>query len=138
MVTAILYAVIALAIGIAIGAGILMLAARVGAGFTPKFPISVGTVIVQFIAAFIVSWLVRMALGMGGLASLVSLIVVFLAYAAISNALLKKDGGQMGFGRACLVTLIQIIIELILGVILMFVFGAAMFGMFAGMATPAG
>ncbi|HTI96508.1 MAG TPA: hypothetical protein VL425_08385 [Rudaea sp.] len=138
MVTAILYAVIALAIGIAIGAGILMLAARVGAGFTPKFPISVGTVIVQFIAAFIVSWLVRMALGMGGLASLVSLIVVFLAYAAISNALLKKDGGQMGFGRACLVTLIQIIIEIILGVILMFVFGAAMFGMFAGMATPAG
>ena len=123
MLTGILYLICFLAVGIAIGAGILMLAARVGAGFMPKFPISVGTVIVQFIAAFIVSWLVRMVLGMGGLASLVSLIVVFLAYAAISNALLKKDGGQMGFGKACLVTLIQIIIQIILGVILVFVFG---------------
>jgi hypothetical protein len=132
MLTGILYLICFLAVGIAIGAGILMLAARVGAGFMPKFPISVGTVIVQFIAAFIVSWLVRMVLGMGGLASLVSLIVVFLAYAAISNALLKKDGGQMGFGKACLVTLIQIIIQIILGVILVFVFGAAIFGMLGG------
>jgi hypothetical protein len=80
-----------------------------------------------------------MVLGSGGLSSLVSLVVIFLLYAAITNALLKKpDGGQMGFGRACLVTLIQIIIEIILGVILAFVFGAAIFGMFAGMAASAG
>jgi hypothetical protein len=65
--------------------------------------------------------------------------VIFLLYAAITNALLKKpDGGQMGFGRACLVTLIQIIIEIILGVILVFVFGAALFGMLGGMAAAAG
>jgi hypothetical protein len=139
MFTGILYLIIFLVVGIAVGAGILMLAARVGAGFTPKFPISVGTVIVQFIAAFIVSWLVRMALGMGGLASLVTLVVVFLAYAAISNALLKRpDGSQMGFGKACLVTLVQIIIQIILGVILAFVFGAAIFGMLGGMAATAG
>jgi hypothetical protein len=38
----------------------------------------------------------------------------------------------MGFGKACLVTLIQIIIQIILGVILVFVFGAAIFGMLGG------
>jgi hypothetical protein len=139
MVTAILYAVIALAIGIAIGAGILMISTKLGGGFMPKFPKAAITTIVQFIAAAIVSWILHMVLGTGGLSSLVSLVVIFLLYAAITNALLKKpDGGQMGLGRACLVTLIQIIIEIILGVILMFVFGAAMFGMFAGMATSAG
>jgi hypothetical protein len=136
MLTGILYLIIFLAVGIAIGAGILMLAARVGAGFTPKFPISVGTVIVQFIGAAIVSWLLRMVLGMGGLASLLTLIVVFLVYSAISNALLKRpDGAQMGFGKACLVTLVQIIIQIILGVILAFVFGAAIFGMLGGVMT---
>lgn len=134
MVTVILYFLITLAIGIAIGAGILMLAARVGAGFTPKFPISVATVIVEFIAAAIVSWILHMVLGMGALSSLLSLVVIFLVYAAIANAMLKKpDSGQMGFGKACIVTLVQIIIEIVLGVILMFVFGAALFGMFAGM-----
>lgn len=135
MVTAILYTVIALAIGIAIGAGILMLSTKLGAGFGPKFPKAAITTIVQFIAAGVVSWILHMVLGIGGLSSLVSLVVIFLLYAAITNALLKKpDGGQMGMGRACLVTLIQIIIEIILGVILVFVFGAALFGTFAAMA----
>lgn len=134
MVTAILYFVIALAIGIAVGAGILMLAARVGAGFTPKFPISAATVVVEFIAAAIVSWILHMVLGMGALSSLISLVVVFLVYAAIANAMLKRpDGGQMGFGKACLVTLVQIIIEIVLGVILVFAFGATMFSMLGSM-----
>ena len=138
MVTAILYTVIALAIGIAIGAAILMLSTKLGGGFTPKFSSAAITTIVQFIAAGVVSWLLAMVLGSGGLSSLVSLVVIFLLYAAITNALLKRpDGGQMGFGRACLVTLIQIIIEIILGVILAFVFGAAIFGMIAGMGAAA-
>ncbi|MBS0571535.1 MAG: hypothetical protein JSS28_13055 [Proteobacteria bacterium] len=129
MVTAILFLVIALAIA----AGILMLSAKLGAGFTPKFPISIATVIVEFIAAAIVSWLLSMVLGAGTMSSLVSLVVVFLLYAAISNALLKKpDGGQMGFGKACLVTLIQIVIEIVLGVIVVIIFGAAFFGMLSG------
>lgn len=136
MVTAILYAVIALVIFIAIGAGILMLSAKLGAGFGPKFSMAVVTTIAQFIGAAVVSWILRMVLGMGGLSSLVSLVVIFLLYAAITNALLKRpDGAQMGFGKACLVTLIQIIIQIILGVILVFVFGAALFGTLAAFAT---
>ena len=135
MITVIIYALVSIAIGIAIGAGILMLATRVGAGFTPRFPIAAATAVVEFIAAAVVGWIVSLVLGAGGLSSLVSLIAVFVVYAAIINAMLKKpDGGQMGFGKACIVTLVEIIIEIILGVILAFVFGAALFGSLAAMA----
>ena len=134
--TAVLYFIIALAIGVAVGAGILMLAARVAAGFTPRFPISAAVVVVQFIAAAIVGWIMNMVLGSGGIAGLVSLVVVFLVYAAISNLMLKRpDGSQLGFGKASLVTLIQLLIQIVLGVILAFVFGAALFGIFAGAAA---
>lgn len=134
--TAVLYIIIALAVGIAVGAGILMLAARVAAGFTPKFPISVAVVIVEFIAAAIVSWVLNMVLGSGSIAGLLSLIIVFLVYAAIANLLLKRpDGSQLGFGKASLVTLVQLLIQIVLGVILAFVFGAALFGIFAGAAA---
>ncbi len=128
--------IIAILVGIAIGAGILLLSTKLGAGFTPKFPIAAATTVVEFIAAGVVSYILHMVLGMGALSSLLSLIVIFLVYAAIVNAMLKRpDGAQMGFGKACLVTLIEIIIEIVLGIILMFVFGAALFGMM-GSALP--
>lgn len=134
--TAVLYFVIALVIGVAVGAGILMLAARLAAGFTPRFGISAAVVVVQYIAAAIVGWIVSMVLGNGGIAGLLSLVVVFLVYAAITNLMLKRpEGSQLGFGKASLVTLIQLLIQIVLGVILVFVFGAALFGIFAGAAA---
>ncbi len=135
MVTGIIYALVFLIVAIAIAAGIIMLAARIVAGFTPKFSTAAITAIVEFIAGAVVSWILRMILGAGGLGSLVALVVVFVVYAAIFNALVKKDGAQVGFGKAALVTLVQLIIEIILGVIIMFVFGAAIFGMLGGMAA---
>jgi len=136
MVTGLIYGLIALIVGIAIGAGILMLSTRIVAGFTPKFPISAVTVIVEFIAAAIVSWILHLILGASSIGSIIALIVIFLVYAAIINALIKKpDGAQMGFGKACLVTLVEIVIEIILGIILFFVFGAALFGGMMGAAA---
>ena len=62
--------------------------------------------------------------------SLVGLVVAFLLNAFIINALIKQPaGGQMGFGKACLVTLIEYIIEIVLCVVLFFVFGTALIGM---------
>ncbi|MGH8042277.1 MAG: hypothetical protein ACREPN_09570 [Rudaea sp.] len=134
MITALIYAIVAIVVCIAIAAGILMLATKLVAGFAPKFPISAATAVVEFIAAAVVSWILHMVLGMGMLSSLVSLVIVFVVYAAIINAMIKQPaGGQMGFGKACLVTLVQIIIEIVLGVILVFVFGAAIFGILGGM-----
>ena len=73
------------------------------------------------------------------LAVLIVLVAYFLINAAIMNALLKRpDGSQMGFGKAALVTLVALIIQIVLGVILVFVFGAgimAMIGMGAASAV---
>ena len=126
----ILYPVIALVIGIAIGAAIIMLATKMVGGFSPSFLSCVLAAIAATIAGGAVSYVLQMVLGAGGLSALLSLIIVFLVYAAIINFLVKRpDGGQMGFGRAALVTLVVIIIEIVLCVILFFVFGAALFAM---------
>lgn len=133
--TVILYALIALFVAFAIGALLIMLATKIVGGFSPKFfPTALLTAVVITIAGIAASWLLGMVLGGGGLSSLVSLVVVFLIYAALINILVKRpDGSQMGLGKSALVTLVLIIIEIILGVIMMFVFGAGMLSMFAGM-----
>jgi hypothetical protein len=114
----------------AVGAGIIMLATRLVAGFTPKFLTALIAAIIETIAAGVISWCLGMVLGGGALSSLLSLVIVFVAYAAILNAIVKRpDGSQMGFGKACLVTLVEIIIEIVLGVILFFVFGSVLLGM---------
>jgi len=41
-------------------------------------------------------------------------------------------GGQMGFGKACLVSLVQYIIYIVLAVVLFFVLGGAIMGMMSG------
>ena len=107
-----------------------MLATRLVAGFTPKFLMAVVAAIVETIAAGIVSYVLNMLLGAGSLSSLVALVVVFLVYAAVLNALIKRpDGAQICFGKACLVTLVQIIIEIVLGILLVVIFGAGMLAM---------
>jgi hypothetical protein len=126
---AIVYALVMLAIAIGVGALIIMLATRVGAGFTPKFLSAAIAAVVETIAAGIVSYVVSMVLGGSSLSSLVSLVIVFVAYAAILNALIKRpDGSQMGFGKACIVTLIEIVIEIVLCVVMFLVFGGVLLG----------
>jgi predicted Co/Zn/Cd cation transporter (cation efflux family) len=123
-----------LVVAIAIGAALIMLATKIVGGFAPKFfPTAVVTAIVITIAGAAASWGLSMVLGAGGLSSLLSLVIVFVLYAAIINALVKQpDGNQMGFGKSALVTLVLIIIEVVLAVILVFVFGASMFAMLGG------
>ncbi len=130
----ILYALVMLAIAIGFGALIIMLATKIGAGFTPKFLTAAIAAIVETIAAGIISYVLNMVLGAGSLSSLLCLVIVFVAYAAILNALVKRpDGSQMGFGKACIVTLIEIVIEIVLCVVLFFVFGGVLIGMLGTM-----
>ncbi len=130
MGTALLTILVVCVIAIGVGALIIMLATRIAAGFVPKFLHAFLAALTVTILAFILSWVLNMVLGAGGLASLISLVLVFLLNAAVINALVKTPTGmQMGFGKACLVSLIQIVIEIILGILLAFVFGAAIFGM---------
>ncbi len=130
MGTALVYGLVMLFVWFAIGAGVIMLATRLVAGFTPKFLTALIAAIIETIAAGVVSWGLSMVLGGGGLSSLLSLVIVFLVYAAVLNAFVKRpDGAQLGFGKASLITLVQIIIEIVLGVILFFVFGSVLLGM---------
>ena len=139
MGTALIYGLVMLFMWFAVGAGIIMLATRIVAGFTPKFLTALIVAIIETIAAGVVSWLLNMVLGAGGLSSLVALVVIFLVNAAVLNALAKRpDGAQIGFGKSCLVTLVQIIIEIVLCIILFFVFGSVLLGMIGMGAAAAG
>jgi len=126
----ILYGLVAFLIAISIAGAIIMLATKLVAGFTPKFVMAAVTALVAMIACGVVQFGLQMVLGGGTLTLLIVLIAYFAINAAIINALLKRpDGSQMGFGKAALVTLLALIIEIVLGVILAFVFGAGLFAM---------
>jgi hypothetical protein len=123
----------------AVGAGIIMLATRIVAGFTPKFLTALIAAIIETIASIAISWVLNMALGSGGLTLLLAFVLDFLVYAAILNAFVKRpDGAQMGFGKSCLVTLVQLVIEIVLCIILFFVFGSVLLGMIGMGAATAG
>jgi hypothetical protein len=69
-----------------------------------------------------------MALGVSSTTSIVCLVLVFLVNSAVINAIVKRPGGtSLGFGTACLVSLVQIVIEIVLGVLFTILFGAALF-----------
>lgn len=120
-------------VGILVGALILSVAFRLVVGIMPSYLRAVGAVILTFIAVVVVSLILGMVMrGAGG--GLVSMVVNFLVGAAVVNyLLLAANGSKIGFGKACLVELIYmvigIVIALVLGFVFAMVFGAAMFGM---------
>ena len=117
--------------GILIGALVLSLAFRFIVGYMPSYLRALGAVVLTFIAVVAASVVLGMVLHGGGL---LPAIVNFLVGAAVVNyLLLSENGSQIGFGKACLVQLVYMVIgfvlALIIGVILAMVFGIAMFGM---------
>lgn len=133
MGTVLVTGLVVLLVAIAIGAVIIMLATRIVAGFMPKFLMAAVVAVVETIAGGIVSYGLNMVMTPGGLTSLLALVIIFLINSAVLNALLKRpDGAQVGFGKACLITLVQIIIEIVLCVILFFVFGSMLVGLMGG------
>jgi hypothetical protein len=130
MGTAILIGLVVLLVAIAIGAVIIMLATRVAGGFMPKFLGAALVAVIETIVAGIISYCLGLVMGPGSLTSILTLVIVFLVNSAILNAIIKRpDGMQLGFGKACLVTLVQIIIEIVLVILLVLVFGASMLSM---------
>lgn len=119
--------------GVLIAALVLGLAFRLVVGYMPSYLRSLGAVLLTFVAVLVVSVVLGMILPFG-LSRLLALVAAFLVGAAVVNyLLLAKDGTQIGYGKACLVQLLYIVIEfvlaLVLGLIMAMVFGAAMFGM---------
>jgi hypothetical protein len=117
--------------GILIGALVLCLAFRLVVGYMPSYLRALGAVVLTSVAVVAASVVLSMVLHGGGM---LSVIVNFLVGAAVVNyLLLAQDGSQIGFGKACLVQLVYMVIgfvlALIIGVIIAMVFGAALFGM---------
>lgn len=117
--------------GILVGALVLCLAYRLVVGYMPSYLRALGAVVLTFIAVVAASLVLGMLLHGGGL---LPAIVNFLVGAAVVNyLLLAQDGSPIGYGKACLVQLVYMVIgfvlALIIGAVLAMVFGLAMFGM---------
>jgi hypothetical protein len=105
-----------------VGALIVQLATKMAAGFKPTLGNAVATVLVGIILGGIINYVLQMILGSTG--SLIGLVVAFLVNAFIINMMVKAPAGsQMGFGKACLVSLVQYIIYIVLALASLF-FGA--------------
>ena len=119
-----------LVVYILVGALILSVSFRLVVGFMPSYLRALAVVVLAWIAAFVVSLILRMILpaGAGGFLSLAAL---FLVGAAVVNyLLLAADGSQIGYGKACVVQLVYMVIgfvlALLIGFIVMSMFGAAL------------
>ena len=123
---------IMIVVGILVGALILSVAFRLVVGIMPSYMRALGVVVLTFVAVVVVSLILAMV--MHGGARLLPMIVNFLVGAAVVNyLLLAADGSRIGYGKACVVELVYMVIgfvlALIIGLILAMIFGAAMFGM---------
>lgn len=128
MLTTLLVVLVILVVCILVGAFIVQLATKMAAGFKPGLGNAVATVIVGIILGGIINYVLQMLLGSTG--SLIGLVVAFLVNAFIINLMIKAPGGgQMGFGKACLVSLVQYIIYIVLSIVLFFLVGGAIFSM---------
>lgn len=119
--------------GILLAGLLLCVAFRMVVGYMPSYLRSVGAIVLTFVAVVAVSIVLRMILP-GSASGLLTLVVQFLVGAAVVNyLLLAQNGSRIGYGKACLVQLVylvmQILLGLIIGVIIAVVFGAALFGM---------
>ena len=126
MLTGIVGLLIGLVIAVVFGGVIIMLATRLIGGFMPSFVQACIAALVASVAAFILQLVLVMVMGGSGMSSIVCLVLVFLLNSAVINAIVKRPGGAaLGFGTACLISLVEIVIWIVIGIIMFFVFGAA-------------
>ena len=128
MLTGLLGLLVFLVVCVVVGALIVQLATKMAAGFKPTLGNAVATVLVGIVLGGVINWLLQTLLGSTG--SLLGIVGAFLVNAFIINFMIKTPtGGQMGFGKACLVSLVQYIIYIVLAVVLFFLVGGALFSM---------
>jgi hypothetical protein len=119
--------------GILVAALVLSVAFRLVVGYMPSYLRSLGAVVLTAIAAAVAAVVLGMLMH-SATSGLLSVIVQFLVGAAVINyLLLAQDGSQIGYGKACVVELVYMVIgfvlALVIGLLLAMVFGAALFGM---------
>ena len=112
-------------VGVLVSALVLSLAYRMVVGHMPSSARALGTVVVSWLASIVVSLVLH-----GGVGHLLAWVAQFLVGALVINLLLPaQDGSQIGYGKSCLVQLLYTVIFVVIGVVLMLVFGGMMLGM---------
>jgi hypothetical protein len=119
--------------GILVAALVLSVAFRLVVGYMPSYLRSLGAVLLTAVAVVVAAAVLGLVMH-GGASGLLSAVVQFLVGAAVINyLLLAQNGSQIGYGKACLVELVYMVagfvLAVIIGLIIVMVFGAAMFGM---------
>ncbi|EIM03701.1 hypothetical protein LRK24_03990 [Rhodanobacter denitrificans] len=113
-----LFAIVVMTVvGILLAALVLSVAFRLVVGYMPSYLRALGAVVLTWIAAAVAMVLVGMVTH-GSAGGLLSLLVQFLVGAAVVNyLLLAQNGSQIGYGKACVVQLIYLVIFIVLAVI---------------------
>jgi len=122
---------VAFVVGILIAGLALCVAFRLIIGYMPAYLRSLGVVLLTAVAVMVASIVLGML--MHGGASWLGVAVEFLVGAAVVNyLLLSENGSRIGYGKACLVQLVYMVIGFVLFVIvaaiLAVIFGTAILG----------
>ncbi|MGY3039869.1 putative membrane protein [Rhodanobacter sp. TND4EL1] len=120
---------VTMVVGILLAALVLSFAFRFVVGYMPSYPRALGAVVLTWIAGVVAMIIIGMV-SSGGAGGFLSLIVQFLVGAFVVNYMLLSDNGsQIGFGKACVVQVIYLVIFIVLAVII----GLMMAAFFGGM-----
>jgi hypothetical protein len=105
-------------VGVLLAALVLSVAFRLVVGYMPSYLRALGAVVLTWIALAVVMAILGMITS-GSMGGLLSLVVQFLVGAAVVNyLLLAQNGSQIGYGKACVVQLVYLVIGIVLGVII--------------------
>lgn len=123
--------IVGAAFGALIGALIVQLATKIVAKFKPGYGMAYIAALLGYVGSLIVGFIIGLMVGItgnefGGGPLVLTMIVGFFVQAAIYGPLIKSpEGTPIGFGNACMVSLIQLIIGgLILGAIVLIIAAA--------------
>ena len=120
-------------VAIAVGALVLSVAFRLVVGYMPSYVRALGTVVLTWIATVLVVLVLALVMP-AALKGLAGTVVLFLVGAGVITYMLRTETGlPVGFGKACLVQLVYMVIgfvvAVLLGLIMALVFGSALLGL---------
>jgi hypothetical protein len=124
--------VIGAAIGALIGAIFVRIATKMAAGFTPPYGTAYLAAFLGYAASLVLGFVIGLVIGASGQTldgggTVLIMIIGFFVQAAVYASLLKHpETGNISYGKACLVSLIQLVMAaVIIGVIVLIVMAAA-------------
>jgi hypothetical protein len=104
-------------VSILLAALVLSVAFRLVVGYMPSYLRALGAVVLTWIAGAVAMVVIGMV-SSGGAGGLLSLVVQFLVGAAVVNyLLLAQNGSQIGYGKACVVQVVYLVIFIVLAMI---------------------